>query len=585
MPKFQFFTGKGGVGKTSLACATAVQLADQGQLVLLISTDPASNLADVLQTPVGEHAAPHAQLANLWVVNIDPEVAAEDYRQRATAPLKGIASEAEIAKVREGLSGACTTEIASFDEFSRFLTGEGSEVKFDTIIFDTAPTGHTLRLLELPAAWEQFISANPSGASCLGPSSALKSSHDRYRNAVEALRNPDTTTLMVVARPDAHSLKEAARTSHELHEMGLHQQQLLVNGVFSALDATDEVAAHIEQMAHQQLDAMPSALRELPLKTYPLLPYNVLGLDRLRSMTDEDLQANMVKEMTAAIAFEPAALPDLRALADGLLRDHQHGLVLTMGKGGVGKTITAAALAVMLARTGQQVLLTTTDPAGHISDFLTQLEQLPPTLTVERIDPKEETQRYIDKVMAQKGKGLDEEGRRLLLEDLRSPCTEEVAVFHAFSKALQKARRQWVVVDTAPTGHTLLLLDTTGSYHQEVLRHSTLDASRITTPFMQLQDPALTHMILVTLPETTPMREAASLQEDLRRAGIEPYAWVVNQCLSAVAGLRDPILTSRASAEKTVIEQIQTQSKSLYAIPFLSDENVLNRLLISLEGA
>ena len=163
--KYLFFTGKGGVGKTSLACAIAVQLADEGKNVLLISTDPASNLSDVLGTEVSETIQAHPQLSKLHTININPEVSADEYRARVIEPLKNKASEFEIQKTKENLSGACTTEIASFDEFSRFISGEGITENYDVIIFDTAPTGHTIRLLELPAAWDNYLEENPSGAS------------------------------------------------------------------------------------------------------------------------------------------------------------------------------------------------------------------------------------------------------------------------------------------------------------------------------------------------------------------------------------------------------------------------------------
>lgn len=574
--RYLFFTGKGGVGKTSLACSVAVRLADEGKKVLLISTDPASNLQDVLQTEVTELVKPHEALLNLFTVNISPETAADEYRGRVVNPLKGISTESEIQKITEGLSGACTTEIASFDEFSRFITGEGAAHAYDVVVFDTAPTGHTLRLLELPAAWDEFLEANPQGASCIGPSTALKSSKERYRFVMKSLRDPELTTYYLVSRPDQTALKEAARTSSELMELGLQHQILLINGLFKASDPKDLVAAKIEKMAQHQLAQMPGELKKMETCYFPLLPYNVLGLNKLRSVQDTFIQQGILRENSAEEVSPDFALKDIFALVDELDSGSPSGLIMTMGKGGVGKTLVASTIAVLLAKRGHKVLLTTTDPAAHIQGFIKQLDILPESLSIDRIDPKVETQRYVDKVMAQKGAGLDEEGKRLLQEDLKSPCTEEVAVFHAFSKAIHLARRQFVVMDTAPTGHTLLLLDTAGSYSKEVLRNSNLAPGRVSTPYMALQDAGFAKIVLVALPETTPIREAAALQDDLKRAGIFPFAWVMNQCLSALKNISDPILKRRAIAEGRLIREVsETLATRTYGIPFIPEEELL----------
>ena len=543
---YLFFTGKGGVGKTSLACATAVELADSGKSVLLVSTDPASNLKDVLESPIDENINPVNGIDNLFAINIDPENSAEEYRNRATQPIEGLASEDEIMKIREELSGACTTEIASFDEFSRFVSSETEGEKFDVIIFDTAPTGHTLRLLELPAAWSSFTDEHPDGASCLGPTSALKSGKERYHIVVNRLRDPSLTTFYIVTKAEKASLKEASRTSNELKELGMNNQRLYVNGVFKAIEQQDVLANKIEEMAREQLNSIPDNLKLLPVRTFPLLPYNVLGISKLRSLFDDELQKSISEKTISEIETPIQVLQGINQLTEELCLNQQHGLIMTMGKGGVGKTIAASAIAVSLARKGFEVLLTTTDPAAHIQDFIEQLGEMPATLAVERIDPKVETQRYTEKILEHKGQGHSEEAKKLILEDLKSPCTEEVAVFHAFSKAIRMAKRKFVVMDTAPTGHTLLLLDTAGSYHRDIMRNN-MNAGRLTTPYMSLQDPELSKIILVSLPETTPMREAASLQADLKRAGIKPYAWLINQSLSMLSGITDPILKSRAT--------------------------------------
>ncbi|MBL7851250.1 MAG: arsenical pump-driving ATPase, partial [Cyclobacteriaceae bacterium] len=447
--------------------------------------------------------------------------------------------------------------------------------------FDTAPTGHTLRLLELPAAWSSFTEENPDGASCLGPTSALKSGKERYRTVVNRLRDAALTTFYIVARTDKASLNEASRTSNELKELGLANQRLYINGVFRAMDKKDSLAVNIEAMGNEQLDALPENLKPLPRKTFPLLPYNILGMDRLRSLFDPKLQQSISEAVVSRLLVSTQVLEGIDKLTEELCQGQQHGLIMTMGKGGVGKTVAASAIAVLLARKGYEVLLTTTDPAAHIQDFIGQLDELPSTLTVDRIDPKVETQRYTEKVLQQKGQGLSEDARKLILEDLKSPCTEEVAVFHAFSKAISLSKRKFVVMDTAPTGHTLLLLDTAGSYHRDIMRNNA-NAGRLRTPYMSLQDQQLSKIILVSLPETTPMREAGALQDDLRRAGIKPYAWLINQSLSMLPGISDPLLKSRAEAEREVIETIKTTySPRTFGIPFLAEKRLLPMLLKS----
>jgi arsenite-transporting ATPase len=508
-----FFTGKGGVGKTSLATATAVALADAGERVLLVSTDPASNLGQVLEAEVTDTIGPVPAVPNLSTFNIDPEAAAEAYRERVVGPVRGVLPEAAIAQMTESLSGACTTEIASFDAFTRLLTDPALVEDFDHVVFDTAPTGHTLRLLQLPAAWSDFIETNPDGASCLGPASGLQAQRAQYAAAVDALGDRDQTTLVLVTRPETSALAEAARSSAELAALGVNSQRLVVNGVFEAADPGDPLAAALAARQREAMADLPASLRELPVETVALKAHNLVGVAALRALvSDEALPA------PEASPVEALDLPPLAELVDEIEADGK-GLVMVMGKGGVGKTTVAAAVAVELARRGHPVHLSTTDPAAHLEHALAAEVE---GLTLSRIDPAEETRRYTEHVLATKGKGLDAGGRKLLEEDLRSPCTEEVAVFHAFSQRVREAARGFVVLDTAPTGHTLLLLDQTGAYHREVARNAAGLAGRVTTPLMRLQDPAYTKLLIAALPETTPVLEAAGLQADLRRADIEP---------------------------------------------------------------
>ncbi|MDZ7717515.1 MAG: arsenical pump-driving ATPase [Balneolaceae bacterium] len=574
-----FFTGKGGVGKTSLASATAVKLADEGKSVLLISTDPASNLKEVLETDVTEKITPIKGIENLHAVNIDPELSAEEYRNRVISPMEDILPDHEIEKIREELSGACTTEIAAFDEFARYVAGDEDDQPYDVIIFDTAPTGHTLRLLELPAAWSDFIESNPDGASCIGPSSALKTSQERYQKVVERLQDEGSTTIYLVSRPDGSALREANRSGMELDEMGLSNQVLLINGYFEPIDETDSFAIKMKERADETLENMPERLKKMEQMVFPLRPYNLLGLDRLRTVF-ESLDKEAIKRDSTSILTEDheSELPDIDALVDDISSEKEHGLVMTMGKGGVGKTTIAAAVAFKLAERGYPVHLTTTDPAAHLMDHIGEMT-IPENMTVDRIDPDEEKQNYIEKVLKQRGKNKTDEELKLLREDLESPCTEEVAVFQAFSKAIHEAKRKFVVMDTAPTGHTLLLLDTTGSYHKEILRNTQMDKDKLKTPYMYLQDPDYSKLLIVALPETTPITEAAKLQDDLRRSNIEPYAWIANQSMSAT-NISDPLLKQRAAEEVPLLDEIDKKhAKKLYAIPWVAEEPVLKTLV------
>lgn len=557
-----FFTGKGGVGKTSLSCATAIALADQGLKILLVSTDPASNLDEMLGVTLGSDPTAVPGIAGLSAMNIDPESAAEDYRKRVLDQMAPDATDKDRATVREQLSGACTTEIAAFDEFVGLLADDNP--LFDHIIFDTAPTGHTLRLLSLPKAWTGFLEANERGASCLGPHSGLKMQEDRFRTALECLGDPARTTIVLVTRADRGAIREAARTAGELSELGLSNQMLAVNGRFTPADPNDPVASAFAAEQTKALTDLPHGLASLPRDEVALKPFDMVGLAALRGLLSD---TPLTPPADAADdTFESPDLPRLSTLVDEIAASGK-GLVMVMGKGGVGKTTVAAAVAVGLAARGHTVHLTTTDPAAHLS-FVVGAAAMP-GLTVDRIDPEAETKRYIDKIMATKGRDLDDAGQALLREDLASPCTEEVAVFHAFSRVVDEARSSFVVIDTAPTGHTLLLLDATGAYHRQMTRHIDDNApGRMVTPLMRLQDPAYTRVLLVTLPETTPVSEASALQDDLRRAGIAPYGWVVNKSM-AITGTRDPLLRARIRGEKAQIERVKRDCASrVYGLDF-----------------
>lgn len=567
IPPFIFFTGKGGVGKTSLACATAVWLADQGKKTLLVSTDPASNVGQVFSQTIGHRIIDIDSVSNLAAMEVDPMVAAQAYRDRVLNPVRELMPADVVSSIEEQLSGSCTTEIAAFDEFTGLLTNHELREKYDHIVFDTAPTGHTIRMLELPGAWSGYLDANPDAAANLGPLVGLEKQQHQYADAVKALSDATLTRLVLVARAQTSTLKEVSHTHDELYAIGLQHQHLAINGVLPPFAGVyDRLAQSILAREEKALLAMPENLAALPRSQLYLKPFNLVGLDALRALFTDS------KEMpdTPTIALNTLTLPKLAELVDELSRSGK-GLVMTMGKGGVGKTTVAASVAVSLAKRGHKVHLTTSDPAAHLSYTL---DGSLPNLQVSRIDPKAETERYRNFVIENQGKGLDAEGLAVLEEDLRSPCTEEIAVFQAFSRIIKEADDHFVIMDTAPTGHTLLLLDATGAYHREMVRQMGQSHDHVITPMMQLQDSDKTRVIIVTLAETTPVLEAANLQSDLRRAGIEPWAWVVNNSLAA-AKPTSPFLMTRASRELPLISDVEEQyAKRIALTPLQSEEPV-----------
>lgn len=567
-PRFLFLTGKGGVGKTSVACAAAIALARTGRSVLLVSTDPASNVGQVFGVRIGNTITPLPAVPGLSALEIDPDEAANAYRERIVGPVRNVLPATEVGLIEEQLSGACTTEIASFNEFTGLLTDQDTLAGFDHVVFDTAPTGHTIRLLQLPGSWTDFLNEGKGDASCLGPLAGLDRQRSMYAHAVSALADPARTRLVLVTRAQRSAVEEVERTSAELADLGMGEQHVVINAVMPQPRSGDELAGALYTREQAILRDLPPALGDLPTDILQLKATNMVGLHALTGLFEPATTTGAPSDAEPAPADLPADTLDLESLIEELATQ-DHGLVMLMGKGGVGKTTAAAAIATALAERGLPVTLTTTDPAAHLSETLAGTMA---NLDVSRIDPEEATRNYRQTVLRTKGAALDAAGRAALEEDLRSPCTEEIAVFQAFSKAVNEARRRFVIIDTAPTGHTLLLLDATGSYHRDIVRQMGKGASFV-TPMMRLQDPDLTKVIVVTLPEPTPVLEAEELQTDLRRAGIEPWAWVVNNSLAA-ATTSDPLLRRRAHGETADIARAASHAKRCAVIPLLAQEPV-----------
>lgn len=566
--KYLFFTGKGGVGKTSTACATAVYLADHGKRVLLVSTDPASNLQDVFSLALDRKGTEIPQAPGLFVANLDPVKAAEEYRESVVAAYRGVLPEAAIENMREQLSGSCTTEIAAFNEFSSFLTDEALNRRYDHIIFDTAPTGHTLRLLQLPSAWSGFIEQSKHGASCLGQLSGLADKRKLYETAVRTLSDGGKTTLLLVARLEETPLKEAERAAEELRGLGILRQVLILNAV--APPGDDAVSAALYEKQRQALTQMPEGLRRMDSYEIPLRAYNITGIAHVRDM----LRTDHLEDAQAAVrAREGHRLSDL---VDDLAR-HRRKVIFTMGKGGVGKTTIAAAIALALAKRGERVHLATTDPAAHLKFVLDEGSGI----RTSYIDEKKELKKYQEDVIREAmAGGIAPADLDYIKEDLRSPCTQEIAVFRAFAEIVAQAEDEIVVIDTAPTGHTLLLLESTAAYDRELERSQGKTPASVKKLLPRLKSEE-TETVIVTLPEATPVYEAERLREDLQRAQLQVRWWVVNRSFLGLE-TKNPLLRARAAQEAAWIDEVNRKASGREVLIPWKAESLKGAALLSL---
>lgn len=570
LTKYLFYTGKGGVGKTSIACATAVTLADSGKKVLLVSTDPASNLQDVFSTELDGKGVPIAEVPGLVVANLDPIQAAAEYREGVVAPYRGKLPESVITNMEEQLSGSCTVEIAAFNEFTNFITDEAAATEYDHIIFDTAPTGHTLRMLQLPSAWSNFISESTHGASCLGQLSGLEERKEMYKEAMDTLADSKLTTLVLVSRPESAPLKEAERASKELADLGVHNQLLIINGVLSTFD--DGISESLYTKQQRALADMPAGLKDIAIYFVPLRAYNITGMENVRSLLQKD-SLTVSNEI-----LRTTDIPTLSKVIDDLDASGKK-VIFTMGKGGVGKTTIAAAIALGLSAKGKKVHLTTTDPAAHLKFIMDETSGI----TMSHIDEKEELRHYQEEVLKKARETMSADDVAYVEEDLRSPCTQEIAVFRAFAEIVERAENEVVVIDTAPTGHTLLLLDSTQSYHREVKRTQGDIPEAVKKLLPRLRNTDETAVIIVTLAETTPVYEAMRLEEDLKRAGIATKWWIINSSLYATE-TSNLLLRAKASHEIEWINKADELSHGNFAVIKWSAEDVKGSNLLSLLG-
>jgi arsenite-transporting ATPase len=561
LTKYLFFTGKGGTGKTSTACSIAINLADKGKKVFLVSTDPASNLQDVFDTELTNKPRKIEGIPNLKVANLDPIASANEYKNSIVAPYIGILPDSAIKNMEEQLSGSCTVEIASFNEFSHIITDKKVSDEYDYIIFDTAPTGHTLRMLMLPSAWSKFIDTNKFGASCLGQLSGLGDKKETYHNAMDMLKDKDKTTLILITRPEETPLKEAARSSNELKQIGLNNQVLVINGILTDYDDAISTSIYTKQMA--ALNNIPLELKMVKTYMLPLRGYNIVGIENIRNFINkDDYIVNNEK-------LNNTEVKGLRDVIDDIDRNNKK-VIFTMGKGGTGKTTIASAIALELSDRGKNVILATTDPADHLKYVIS--EKL--NLKIVKINEQEELEKHksevIDKAIEN---GISNEDLEYIKEDLRSPCTQEIAVFKAFAKIVDKAENNIVVIDTAPTGHTLLLLDTTQSYNKEIKRSQGGVPEEVIKLLPRLKNEKETEVIIVTLAETTPVFESIRLMEDLKRAEIYSKWWVINSSIY-LTNTTNKILISRANNEIKWINKVSEISDNNFAVVKWMKENL-----------
>lgn len=559
LTKYLFFTGKGGVGKTSTACASAISLADMGNEVLLISTDPASNLQDVFDADLDNKGVRIEGVDGLTVINLDPIEAANEYKESVVGAYRGQLPDSVIENMEEQLSGSCTVEIAAFNEFSKFITDSALKDKYDYIIFDTAPTGHTLRMLQLPSAWSNFISESTHGASCLGQLSGLEDEKETYKFAVDTLADGKLTSLVLVARPEETPLLEANRASHELSELGINNQILIINGLLSSYD--DEVSEAFYKKQKESLDMMPEGIKDLKTFFIPLRGYNLNSIENLRSLLIED------KDYTSDVKLSINESTSLKDVIDDLYKNKKK-VIFTMGKGGVGKTTLASAIAKGLTGKGQKVHLTTTDPANHLTGMLEEDD----LLTISHIDEEEELKKYQEEVLENAKKTMSDDDLEYIKEDLRSPCTQEIAVFRAFADIVDRADSEVVVIDTAPTGHTLLLLDSTESYNTEIEKNQGNVPESAKKLLPRLKNSDETEVLIVTLAEPTPFYESVRLEEDLKRAGIYSKWWIINSSIYKT-GSTNKTLQAKANSELEWINKVDKRTGGNFTIiPWSSDE-------------
>lgn len=591
--QYIFFSGKGGVGKTSMACTTALRSADTGVRTLIVTTDPASNLADVFEQPIGHKITPIEGAPNLWAMEIDPDRATEEYIDRAMAPIRE-AFPLEMVKVmEEQMSGPCTAEVAAFDRFTDFLDKPSQNGEnFDVVIFDTAPTGHTIRLLELPAEWSQSIDAasEGSGQTCIGPAAAIQDARHKYERALAILRDAQQTTFIFVLHPEAIAIKETRRATEELAKLDIHTHRLIINGIIPPEEHANPLFAARAKMQARYLEEIENDLL-LPAQSMYLLPGEIKGLRRLREVGKMffDGQRNtdgFTQDLSPLIAIEPSKESVLPKITPNGYRK----TLFFAGKGGVGKTVASCITAVWLARQGFRTLLLTTDPAAHLGDVLgSPVGDVVAAvggidnLWAAKIDPKSAAETYKQRILDDaRQRGRPEESIRVIAEELDSPCTEEMAAFDKFIDFASQADWQAVVFDTAPTGHTMRLIELPMDWSQQidVKVFASVDSSaaddiakqRFAEVIEMMRDTERSTFAFVMYPESTPILEAFRAVEELRTVGIEPGIVVANFVIPPEQ-VTTPFIRARRRMQEKYLAEIHDRFKvPMVQIPLFPSE-------------
>ncbi len=593
--KFIFFSGKGGVGKTSMACVTAVRMADEGKRTLIVTTDPASNLADVFEQQIGHQVTPIEGVDHLWAMEIDPDRATQEYIDRAMSPIRAAFPPQIVQVMEEQMSGPCTAEVAAFDRFTDFLdTDHSNQQAFDVVIFDTAPTGHTIRLLELPSEWSQSIdtASEGSGQTCIGPAAAIQNAKHKYERALAMLRDTNRTVFNFVLQPEAISIKETRRSIGELLKLGIHAFHLIVNGIIPPEAQSNPLFSARAEMQSRYLHQINKEF-SFPIKMMKLLKAEIGGVKGLRAVAKIYFDGKKETEgkRTAAIVRQinrPAQseIPFVRELSSN---GHRH-TVFFAGKGGVGKTVASCISAVWLARSGYKTLLLTTDPAAHLGDVLgVPVGDVPApvdgidNLWAARIDPKTAAEKYKLRILNDaRERGRPPEAIAVMEEELNSPCTEEIAAFDQFIDFATQPEWRAVIFDTAPTGHTLRLLELPVDWSKQIdiKTFASIDSEiaddaakqRFGKVIEMMRDPAQSTFSFVMYPESTPILEAYRASEELGTLDIHTGMIIANYIIPEEVATGE-FAQSRRDMQNRYLEEIEAKFQvPVVQIPLLPNE-------------
>ena len=591
--KFIFFSGKGGVGKTSMACTTAVRYADEGKKTLIVTTDPASNLADVFEQEIGHRVTPIDGVTNLWAMEIDSDKATDEYKERALAPIRALFPPEIVNVMAEQMNSPCTAEVAAFDRFTDFLDAPN----FDIVIFDTAPTGHTLRLLELPAEWSHTIEAASagSGQTCIGPAAAIQDAKAKYDRALAAMRDATRATFIFVLQPEATPIKETQRATAELAKLDIHTHQIIINGILPPAEAANPFFAERVRMQEKY---QTQIARELPLPARKmfLLDGEIKGVARLRAVAkmlfDGDNEYETNKRMFAPelIRVHPRAERSASDILPHILPNTHSRILFFAGKGGVGKTSVSCVTAVWLARHGYRTLLLTIDPAAHLGDVLgvpvgdspARVEGVP-NLWAVKIDAKTAAEAYTARILADaRARGRPPQAIAAMAEELDSPCTEEMAAFDRFIDFASQETYDVIVFDTAPTGHTLRLLELPIDWSKQldVKIFASVDTvaaddvakARFNRVIKMMRDPERSTFAFVMYPESTPIVEAARAMDELATVGIHTGLVIANLVLPPEECTTPYTRARRAMQEKYLAEMTERFPMPILQVPLLPHE-------------